>query len=64
MSANCGPVYNFYNCCCDDKAATGPNSAVSGFFIWSVDNALAPAPKGALDPVVSGGLAVFIDADK
>lgn len=64
MSANCAPTYNFYNCCCEDTAGTGHPDKISGYFVWPVDNALQPVSKAALDPVYSGGLAVFIDADK
>lgn len=63
MSTNCAPTYNFYNCCCDDKAAPGEAGKISGYFVWPVDNALQPVAKAALDPVYSGGIAVFIDSD-
>jgi hypothetical protein len=64
MSANCAPVYNFYNCCCKDTAASAPSTAISGFFVWPSDNALQPQSIGALDPIVCAGIPVFIDADK
>ncbi|HEV2840888.1 MAG TPA: hypothetical protein VGW39_06140 [Chthoniobacterales bacterium] len=64
MSANCAPIYNFYNCCCEGKPATDPKGTVSGFFVWPVDNALHPEPKSTLDPIYSAGLPITIDTDK
>lgn len=64
MSANCAPTYNFYNCCCDDKAASGQLGKISGYFVWPVDNALHPEAKAGLDPVYSGGIPITIDSDK
>jgi hypothetical protein len=64
MTADCRPIYNFYNCCCDDKTAAGSGSKLSGFFIWPVDNALHPEPKSPQDPIFSGGIPILIDADK